>query len=92
MMRWQEPLDNIYHLTERINKKDRVEIYYADLNDYSSLYRMISNLKPAYISHLGAQSYPKTSFDIPLETLTTNIIGTANLLESIRQTKEIDGL
>ena len=73
MMRWQEPLDNIYHLTERINKKDRVEIYYADLNDYSSLYRMISNLKPTYISHLGAQSYPKTSFDIPLETLSTNI-------------------
>ena len=32
--------------------------------------------------------YPKTSFDIPLETLSTNIIGTANLLESIRQTKE----
>ena len=88
MMRWQEPLDNIYHLTERINKKDRVEIYYADLNDYSSLYKMISNLKPSYISHLGAQSYPKTSFDIPLETLSTNIIGTANLLESIRQTKE----
>ena len=91
MMRWQEPLDNIYHLTERINNKNRVEIYYADLNDYSSLFKMISKLKPIFISHLAAQSYPKTSFDIPLETLTTNIIGTANLLESIRQTKEIDG-
>ncbi len=85
MMRWQEPLDNIYHLTERINNKNRVEIYYADLNDYSSLFKMISKLKPIFISHLAAQSYPKTSFDIPLETLTTNIIGTANLLEVIKQ-------
>jgi GDPmannose 4,6-dehydratase len=86
MMRWQEPLDNIYHLTDRINKKDRIWIHYADLNDSASLRNMIETLRPQYISHLAAQSYPKTSFDIPVETLQTNIIGTANLLEAIRQT------
>tara|TARA_Y100000816_G_scaffold291848_1_gene284632 strand:+ start:1296 stop:2315 length:1020 start_codon:yes stop_codon:yes gene_type:complete len=86
MMRWQEPLDNIYHLTDRINKKDRISIYYADLNDGMSIRRMIEEIRPDYISHLAAQSYPKTSFDIPIETLQTNIIGTANLLEAIRQT------
>lgn len=86
MMRWQEPLDNIYHLTDRINKKDRISIYYADLNDGMSIRRMIEESRPDYISHLAAQSYPKTSFDIPIETLQTNIIGTANLLEAIRQT------
>ena len=84
MMRWQEPLDNIYHLTDRINKKDRISIYYADLNDGMSIRRMIEEIRPDYISHLAAQSYPKTSFDIPIETLQTNIIGTANLLEAIR--------
>ena len=47
MMRWQEPLDNIYHLTERINKKNRVEIYYADLNDYSSLFLEVFYLEPS---------------------------------------------
>ena len=26
MMRWQEPLDNLYHLTDRINKKDRISL------------------------------------------------------------------
>ena len=77
MMRWQEPLDNIYHLTDRINKKDRISIYYADLNDGMSIRRMIEEIRPDYISHLAAQSYPKTSFDIPIETLQTNIIGTA---------------
>jgi GDPmannose 4,6-dehydratase len=91
MMRWQESMDNLYHLTSRINKKERISLYYADLNDYSSISRMIRDVRPELISHLAAQSYPKTSFSIPIETLQTNIIGTANLLESIRQLKEIDG-
>lgn len=43
------------------------------------------------IFHLAAQSYPKTSFDIPIETLQTNIIGTANILENIRLLKAKDG-
>jgi GDP-4-dehydro-6-deoxy-D-mannose reductase len=91
MMRWQEPMDNIYHLTDRINRKDRISLHYADLCDYSAIARMLKSLRPDYISHLAAQSYPKTSFDIPIETLQTNIIGTANLLEVIRQQKEADG-
>ena len=85
MMRWQEPLDNLYHLTDRINRKDRISLYYADLSDGMSIRRMIDEVRPDYISHLAAQSYPQTSFDIPIETLQTNIIGTANLLEAIRQ-------
>ncbi len=91
MMRWQEPMDNLYHLTDRINHKDRISLYYADLSDYSSLARMLKTVRPDYISHLAAQSYPKTSFDIPIETLQTNIIGTANLLEAIRQQRETEG-
>lgn len=91
MMRWQEPIDNLYHLTNRINKKDRIDLVYADLNDYASMLKMLSDVKPDYISHLAAQSYPKTSFNIPIETLQTNIIGTANLLENIRQLKETTG-
>lgn len=91
MMRWQEPMDNLYHITSRINCKDRISLHYADLNDYPALARMINTVRPDFISHLAAQSYPKTSFDIPIETLQTNIIGTANLLECIRQQKDADG-
>jgi GDPmannose 4,6-dehydratase len=90
MMRWQEPLDNLYHLTERINHQDRIKLHYADLNDAGSVRQMIEKHKPVYISHLAAQSYPKTSFDIPIETLQTNIIGTANLLEAVRQVRDED--
>jgi len=91
MMRWQEPMDNLYQLTDRINKKDRISVYYADLTDYASIDRMINDIRPDVIYHLAAQSFPKTSFNIPIETLQTNIIGTASLLESIRQLKEKDG-
>lgn len=91
MMRWQEPMDNIYQLTDKINKKDRICVHYADLNDYSSLERLLKENKPDIIFHLAAQSFPKTSFNVPIETLQTNIIGTANLLENIRQLKESDG-
>ena len=90
MMRWQEPMDNLYHLTNRINSGERLVIQYADLNDYASMSRMISIEKPGMIFHLAAQSFPKTSFDSPLETLQTNLIGTANLLEIIRQLNEKD--
>ena len=41
MMRWQEPLDNLYHLTERINHQDRIKLHYADLNDAGSVRNMI---------------------------------------------------
>jgi GDPmannose 4,6-dehydratase len=88
MMRWQEPMDNIYGLSNRINNNDRITVYYADLNDYASLDRMMHEVKPDVIFHLAAQSFPKTSFNLPIETLQTNIIGTASLLEVIRQLKE----
>lgn len=87
MMRWQEPIDNIYHLTDRVNNGDRVFIHYADLNDAISIGSLLRDSRPARIFHLGAQSFPRTSFDIPIETLQTNILGTANLLEAVRSLK-----
>ena len=82
--RWNESLDNIEHLLETINKNERIHLIYGDLNDYASITNSINISKPNYVFHLGAQSYPQTSFYSPLETLQTNIIGTANLLESLK--------
>jgi GDP-mannose 4,6-dehydratase len=85
--RWNESLENIEHLSPLINKKDRVQIIYGDLNDLSSLMTAIDKSKPDFVFHLGAQSYPQTSFDSPNETLVTNIIGTTNLLESLKKSE-----
>jgi GDPmannose 4,6-dehydratase len=84
LMRWQEPLDNLYKLTDRINKKNRIFIKYGDLNDLSSLVQVLEEVNPDFIFHLAAQSFPRTSFDIPIETLETNIIGSTKLLEAVR--------
>lgn len=84
MCRWRSPLENVEHLLDRVNRKDRLEFLYGDLNDMGSLISVLQEVQPNYIFHLAAQSYPKTSFDSPAETLQTNIIGTSNLLESVR--------
>ena len=82
--RWRSPLDNVTHLLDRVNKKDRVFFEYADLNDEMSLITVVNKIKPDYVFHLAAQSYPLTSFTAPIDTLNTNILGTCRLLEAFR--------
>ncbi|MBM4063044.1 MAG: GDP-mannose 4,6-dehydratase [Planctomycetes bacterium] len=84
LLRWNDDLANVDHLLSRINERDRVAVVYGDLNDQPSLHKAVATVRPDYVFHLAAQSYPKTSFDAPLETLQTNILGTAGLLEAIR--------
>lgn len=88
--RWRSPLDNVQHLIDRVNREDRLFFSYADLNDQVSLLRVMQEVKPEYIFHLAAQSYPQTSFTAPIDTLNTNILGTARLLESVRIMMEED--
>ncbi len=83
--RWRSPLDNIRHHIPRINNDDRLHLLYADLRDTISMVEMITQAQPDYIFHLAAQSYPQTSFTAPLDTLDTNILGTARLMEAIRR-------
>ncbi len=85
LVRWRSPKENIIHCIEEIN------LHYGDLLDFSSLYRIINKIRPEKIFHLAAQSYIPYSFKVPVSTLDTNIIGTCNLLESIRIIKEKDG-
>lgn len=82
--RWRSPLDNIEHLLPRINAKDRLHLVDFELRDTVSLTRMVEAVRPHVIFHLAAQSYPKTSFTSPIDTLDTNILGTARLLEAVR--------
>lgn len=88
--RWRSPLDNVEHLLDRVNRRDRVRFLYGDLNDYVSLAGAVEQSRPAYVFHLAAQSYPTTSFTSPLDTLETNILGTERLLEALRRCKGID--
>lgn len=84
MCRWRSPMDNVMHLSDRANKKDRIFFVYGNLLDTFSLQKVVWDVKPDYVFHLAAQSYPQVSFQSPLETLDTNIMGTCRLLEVIK--------
>ena len=92
MCRWRSPLDNVKHLLDRINQRDRVYFLYGDLRDYISIQNVIEQAKPDYVFHLAAQSFPTTSFTSPLDTYDTNIQGTERLLEALRRCPGIDPL
>jgi GDPmannose 4,6-dehydratase len=88
LCRWRSPLDNVEHLLPLANDKNsKIKFINADLNDYSSLIKAVEVTKPNYIFHLAAQSYPLTSFVEANITLDTNIIGTYNLLNAVKQLK-----
>ncbi len=90
MCRWRSPQHNVEHLIERVNNGDRIFYHYGDLRDYISIQNVIEKVRPDYVFHLAAQSYPQTSFTSPLDTLDTNIEGTERLLEALRKCSGIN--
>jgi GDPmannose 4,6-dehydratase len=76
-------IDSIYqdpHADDR-----RLFLHYADLNDASSLNRILRLVDPAEIYNLGAQSHVKVSFDTPEYTGDVTGLGATRLLEAIRE-------
>jgi GDPmannose 4,6-dehydratase len=63
-----------------------MKLAYGDLNDASSLNRILSSVKPDEIYNLGAQSHVKVSFDIPEYTAEIDALGVVRLLDAIRET------
>ena len=85
LIRWRSALDNISHLLKDINENKRIKLVYGDLRDSISIDKAIEKSRPDYFFHLAAQSFPKTSFDCPLDTMDTNIQGTNRVLESLKK-------
>ena len=85
LCRWRSPLDNLVELVPRINRRDRIRLVYGDLRDDHSINEAVRLSVPDYVFHLAAQSFPRTSFDAPLDTLETNVQGTARVLESVKR-------
>jgi GDPmannose 4,6-dehydratase len=63
----------------------RLKLVYGDLNDASSLNRILRTIKPDEIYNLGAQSHVRVSFDVPEYTAEVTGVGTVRLLEAIRE-------
>jgi len=78
-----ERIDHIYE--DPHDPKPRLRLVYGDLNDASSLNRIIRTIQPDEIYHLGAQSHVRVSFDVPEYTGEVTGLGTVRLLEAIRE-------
>ncbi|GAA0879729.1 CDP-glucose 4,6-dehydratase [Algoriphagus jejuensis] len=71
-------------LFEALNLEEKMEHIILDIRDLASLKSEVNRIAPDFIFHMAAQPIVSLSYQNPLDTLTTNAIGTANLLESAR--------
>ena len=71
--------NRISHLDNRVNT------YYSDLLDVSSIHKLLTDIQPDEIYNLAAQSHVRISFDIPQFTVQTNALGVLNILECYKQ-------
>jgi GDP-mannose 4,6-dehydratase len=85
LVRWRSPTDNISHI------HDKITLEYGDLLDPFSIKTILAKQKPDVIFHLAAQSYVPYSFGAPVATLNTNVIGTCNLMEAVKELKSASG-
>jgi CDP-glucose 4,6-dehydratase len=58
----------------------------ADIRDFAAVEEAVARAEPEVVFHLAAQPIVRRSYDDPVGTFSTNVIGTANLLEAVRRT------
>jgi len=69
---------------EIVKLKKNITHVVGDINNFKKLQQTIETEKPEFVFHLAAQAIVRESYDDPLKTFQTNVMGTANILESIK--------
>jgi len=69
-----------------------IESHYQDINDYDKTSSIIKKINPDFIFHLAAQPLVRESYNMPIETWQTNVIGTANILNISRSLNNLKGV
>lgn len=83
--------ENQIFITNKI-KDNFITSKYGDINDYRKLKNFVNKIKPQIIFHLAAQPLVLDSYNDPLGTFKTNIIGTASLCNIVRNVKSVRSL
>ena len=68
---------------ETLKLKDKLHHCFGDIRDKAKLNEFVQKVKPDFIFHLAAQAIVSTSYKFPFDTITTNVVGTASVLEAI---------
>ena len=84
--------DRIDHIYEDPHKQDaQLFLHYGDLNDGTTLRRILEQIQPNEVYNLGAQSHVRVSFDSPEYTVDSVGMGALRLLEAIRDYQQRTG-
>lgn len=83
----QEP-NQIHYKSLKLNYESKD----LDIRDKKSLEIYLKKINPDFIFHLAAQPIVNYSYDFPLDTWNTNVIGTANLLDISRSLNNLKGI
>ena len=75
--------DSILYKKLKINKK--IKQYFLNIQDLNKLDKIIKKEKPDLIIHLAAQSIVSSSYQDPINTIKTNVVGSANILETVKK-------
>lgn len=77
---------NLYELSGIDSK---IHSYIADIRDYDALKKVFDKEQPEIVFHLAAQPIVRDSYKMPRDTYETNVMGTVNVLECIRNTSSV---
>lgn len=69
--------------------ENEINSHFGDIRDYNNLLAVLKKSQAEIVIHMAAQAFVLESYHDPITTYTTNVIGTANLFEAIRQTPSI---
>lgn len=69
---------------EELGMAEHINHYLTDIRDLAAVCDLIDREQPDYVFHLAAQAIVSKSYKDPVETITTNVIGTMNILEALR--------
>lgn len=69
---------------EELNLESKIKHYQEDIRDLTKLTSIIIDEKPDFLFHLAAQPIVSISYSDPIETISSNVMGTANILEALK--------
>ncbi|MDP8263005.1 MAG: CDP-glucose 4,6-dehydratase [Candidatus Ancaeobacter aquaticus] len=70
---------------ECLNLSENLEYYEVDVRNKEKTIEIIRDIKPDFIFHMAAQPIVSESYKNPIETISTNVLGTAHILEGLRE-------
>lgn len=79
------PAPTLPSLFEEAKVGSRMSNEVGDIRDFTHLRQVISEFKPEIVFHMAAQPLVRLSYDDPMETYSTNVMGTVYLLEAVKQ-------